>query len=181
MVAAALAALSAAQVGLALKVHEQLLADQVRVSTAHAQAMQQARDRQEDTYQLLKRALARQSGEALVADLEREWQEARSDVLTRERDLVLAEGGGTMITPEKEQALYALAENIERVWHDPATGVADRKRLLRCLIASVVIRREAQQLYTVIHWHSASTTAFTVNVKRARPPQGDATSARQGT
>lgn len=182
VVASALAALSAAQVDLTLRIHEQLMDDQVRTSMVQTQTLQQAKNRQEDAFQLLKRALARHSGETLLADLEREWQQTRSDVLARERDLVLAqEYRRTMVTPEQEQALRSLTANLERVWHDPATGAADRKRLLRCLIASVVIRRETNQLHVVVQWHSKQTTSLTIPVRASKTLQRDVAPTSEDT
>lgn len=89
-----------------------------------------------------------------LAALEQEWQASQV-----ERLAVLSEG--------ERQAILALAEDLPALWQ--RAGPAERKRLIRCLIADVTLDARSQPGSTRvgIRWRTGATT--TLVVARPRP------------
>jgi hypothetical protein len=70
-------------------------------------------------------------------------------------------------------ALEALAGDLHRVWHSPATTVRDRKALLRTLIEEVILTVDRPRVAAVltVRWHSGAVTSTTVALPRRAAPK----------
>jgi DNA invertase Pin-like site-specific DNA recombinase len=98
----------------------------------------------------------------LVArNLERQWEDQLRTVeeLAQAYQRWTQQHGGTS-TEADRAAIVALGEDLPRVWNAPTTTAGDRKRLLRLVIASVVVdaRRQRGRLWYRINWQTGATT-----------------------
>lgn len=71
---------------------------------------------------------------------------------------------GRVFTEADRAAVLALGADLPKVWYAPTTTAGDRKRLLRLVIASVVVdgRREAGRVWCRINWQTGATTELRV-------------------
>jgi len=117
----------------------------------------------------------------LVADeLERRWNAAleRMRELQGRLDQAHPEPDDGPIAPDR---LAALAAEVARVWHDAATDVRLKKRILRTLIEEIIADVDAHDILLVVHWKGGIHTELTVRRRRrgenrAQTP-GDVTEA----
>jgi len=60
------------------------------------------------------------------------------------------------------------AHNLPELWNAPTTRPQDKKRIIRCLIDSVVIQtpKDAPMIQVQIHWKSGQTTPLEVRRRR---------------
>lgn len=74
------------------------------------------------------------------------------------------------LTPEERDAMLALAQDFPTVWHAETTGMVTRKKLLRCLISDVTLKRDGLMVSVGIRWKTQAHIAMTVELlgKRCR-------------
>src|SRR5438093_8772816 len=72
------------------------------------------------------------------------------------------------LTQEEEQTLKSYAEQLPRLWHAPTTPAQERKRIVRCLIETVVVNapKDATKIQAEVHWIGGQAT--TIEVLRGR-------------
>jgi hypothetical protein len=80
--------------------------------------------------------------EALWNDKLRQLEQARQEY-EKQR-----ESAGQTISQEQKAQILALAEDLPRLWRDPATSDRDRKRMARLILEDVTLNRD-QTLITV--------------------------------
>lgn len=75
------------------------------------------------------------------------------------------------LSPADQKLIEQLVDDLPRVWHAPTTTVAERKRLLRCLIQDVSLDSFSQAGQTQIHirWH----TGYVTTLRVPRPTAAD--------
>jgi DNA invertase Pin-like site-specific DNA recombinase len=103
----------------------------------------------------------------VAAELERRWNAALDAVAAQER--VVTELAATApAAPPDRQALLALAEDLPSVWHDPRTDVRLKKRMVRALIAEVLVDVDepAARIDVVIRWAGGQHSALSVRKLR---------------
>jgi DNA invertase Pin-like site-specific DNA recombinase len=68
------------------------------------------------------------------------------------------------LSPEEQQMLSRYAGELPRLWHAPTTHVQERKRIVRCLIDSVVViaPRNVRSVKAEVHWAGGEVTAIEV-------------------
>jgi hypothetical protein len=103
----------------------------------------------------------------VTGELERRWNQA----LDRVRELELRIEAQTATAPSDvpELAQFAgLAEQLDRVWNNPTTNPALKKRIVRTLIEEVVadVDSEAGEIRLVIHWKGGVHTEVSVPRRR---------------
>ncbi|SRR5581483_207411 len=103
----------------------------------------------------------------VTGELERRWNQA----LDRVRELELRIEAEAAMPPSQapELAQFAdLAEQLDRVWNDPRTDPALKKRIVRTLIEEVVadVDSEAGEIRLVIHWKGGVHTEVSVPRRR---------------
>lgn len=98
----------------------------------------------------------------LVArNLERQWECHLREVEKLEQAYQRwMQQHGCAYTEADRAAILALGEDLPKVWNAATTTSADRKRLLRLIITSVVVdaRRERGRLWYRINWQTGATT-----------------------
>jgi excisionase family DNA binding protein len=153
-------ALTPEQVALALAAADEVAGRHQRVSRAAELAVERARydaDRAERAF------CACEPENRLVArSLEARW-EARLAFLAEAEQALDAASESLPPLPGRAE-LEKLAADLPGLWHAPATGSKDRKRLLRTLIADVTVLPELDQakVRIGIRWHTGATDELRV-------------------
>ena len=102
----------------------------------------------------------------LVAEeLERRWNAALERVRESERRLEPARPEPAC-PPLDPARLAALAADVARVWHDPASDVRLKKRILRTLIEEIVVDVDEHDILLVVHWKGGIHTEVAVRRRR---------------
>jgi excisionase family DNA binding protein len=158
---ALLAALTPAQVTLALAAADQ-------VADRHARAVRAAeRCRERAGYESDRAERAFHAAEPenrlVTRTLETRW-EAKLTVLA-EAEHALATARDTLPPLPDRAALHALAAGVPALWHAESTSDKDRKRLLRTLIADVTLLPEPDRSKARIGigWHTGATDVITID------------------
>ncbi len=105
----------------------------------------------------------------LVADeLERRWDRALAQVRDLERRLDELRKEEPTAVPGREEEFLGLAEELERVWHDPQANERLKKRIVRTLMKEVVvgIDEEHSEVVLTIHWQGGVHTELRVPRRR---------------
>jgi hypothetical protein len=161
--AAVLAALTPAQVELSLAVLEELERQQallhqqwtLRLEAAgYAARLAQRRYEQVDPDNRLVARTLEQDWEARLQ--EQQQLTGEYERLQRQAPLHLDE--------TQRQQLRALVEDLPRVWQAETTTWAERKELLRLLIADVSLTRQDNAVQVQIRWHTNQLDAFPVSL-----------------
>lgn len=103
----------------------------------------------------------------VASELERRWNERLGDLARLEEEYRVRRKAQppALLTSEREE-LLALAEDLPRLWNNPAASVATRKRLLRALAEEIVVRVEPSRLQLKLHWKGGDHTALEVPKNR---------------
>jgi len=103
----------------------------------------------------------------VAAELERRWNAALDAVAAQER-VVTELAGAVPATAPDRGALLALAEDLPSVWHDARTDVRLKKRIVRALIAELLVDvdEQAARIDVVIHWAGGQHSALSVRKLR---------------
>jgi DNA invertase Pin-like site-specific DNA recombinase len=107
----------------------------------------------------------------LVADeLERRWNEKLTALEKVRAALVELEGRRPCVTDEEREQVFALGEQFEEVWKDPACPIELKKKIVRTVVEEVVANEDApDQLKFVIHWKGGTHTVFEMDKLRGPP------------
>jgi DNA invertase Pin-like site-specific DNA recombinase len=154
-----LAALTPAAVEVSLQAAQQLSAERVELERIWQQRLERAAiaaDRARRCYRL-----AEPENRLVVRQLEADWEAALAaqqrlredyDRFTRTRPQPL--------TPLQQQAIAALASDIEGLWAAPTTTDADRKQIIRAVVEQVTITvvGTSEHVTVIIGWAGGHTT-----------------------
>jgi predicted DNA-binding transcriptional regulator AlpA len=166
-----LAAVTPASVAAAVQAAERLEADD---DAALGQRRRDVERRRYAAQQAERRYRAVDADNRLVArGLEAEWEQTLVSLHQAEAEFARRERQRRQQQPVDRAALEALAGDLHRVWHSPATTVRDRKALLRTLIEEVIltIDRPSAAAVLTIRWHSGAVTSTTVALPRRAAPK----------
>jgi DNA invertase Pin-like site-specific DNA recombinase len=113
-----------------------------------------------------RRYLAVDPTNRLVADaLEADWNHKLRELADARDDYDHASQGADAPLSDAQQArIRALAADLPALWHDPATPMRERKRLIRLLITDVTLIRTSEQI--TAHVRFPGGTQHTLNVPR---------------
>lgn len=158
-----LAAVTPAQVGVALLALDAHEAGQVEARRQRQLQIQQA----EYEVELARRRYeaADPTNRLVAAELEARWEQALCD---RERLVREAEErdrrAANPLGAAERRRVRELAADLGAVWHAPTTTAADRKELLRFLVHRVYLDgvTEAGQIRIEVEWHTGVRTAVRV-------------------
>jgi hypothetical protein len=108
--------------------------------------------------------------------LEREWNEALAAIERLEREYrVRAKPERTPVRAAEKEQILALARDLPALWEAPTTTAVERKRLLRCLVKEVTLRKEGRWVHALVRWQTEATSALQVarplRVWEARRPE----------
>lgn len=161
MAAAVLAALTPAQVELSLAVLEELERQQallhqqwtLRLEAAgYAVRLAQRRYEQVDPENRLVARTLEQEWEARL----QEHQQLAGDYERFQKQAPLR------LDETQRQQLRSLAEDVPKVWQAETTSWAERKELLRLLVADVTLTRQDSSVQVQIRWHTNQLDTFPV-------------------
>lgn len=99
----------------------------------------------------------------LVAnDLEVRWNRKLEEIEKLKSSLAALEAEKHAPTPEEREAILALGEQFEQVWHSERCPVELQKKILRTVVEEVIVDLddETQMLSFVIHWRGDTHTRF---------------------
>jgi hypothetical protein len=99
----------------------------------------------------------------LVADsLEADWNEKLRQLTdAQDRYRQQHETDCAALTEEQRQRILALAQDVPRLWRDPATPARERKRMLRLIIEDVTLLK-GKELVMHIRFRGGATRTLTV-------------------
>lgn len=103
----------------------------------------------------------------VAGELERRWNERLGDLARLEEEhQTRREAKPPALLASEQAALLALAQDLPRLWNNPASSIATRKRLLRALIEEIMVRVEPGRLLVKLHWKGGDHTALEVPKNR---------------
>jgi hypothetical protein len=116
-----------------------------------------------------RRYMAVEPENRLVArSLERDWNEKLAEVQRLEREYTaLPQPTARLASPEEQQRILALAQDLPTIWQAETTTHADRKHLLRFLVKDVTLTRRETTIHIGIRWQTEALTELEI----ARPSQ----------
>jgi len=155
-----LAAVAPEQIALALAAAEEVAARHTRTYRAAELAVQRARyeaDRAERAFTQVE-----PENRLVARTLEQRW-EAKLAALV-EAELALQQAQTAKPPMPEHDRLLAIARDLPKLWRAPATSARDRKRLLRTLIADVMVLPGDDDDHAVIgiRWHTGATQQIAV-------------------
>jgi DNA invertase Pin-like site-specific DNA recombinase len=95
-----------------------------------------------------RRYLAVDPANRLVADaLEADWNHKLRDLTNTQDDYERAsQSAATTLNDQQQQRIRALTTDLPALWHDPATPMRERKRLIRLLVTDVTLIRNSEHI-----------------------------------
>jgi excisionase family DNA binding protein len=155
-----LTAVAPEQIALALAAAEEVTARHTRTHRAAELAVQRARyeaDRAERAFTQVE-----PENRLVARTLEQRWETKLAALVEAELALQQAQAAKPPM-PEHER-LLAIAADLPGLWRAPGTSHRDRKRLLRTLIADVMVAPGDDDEHAVIgiRWHTGATQQVTV-------------------
>jgi DNA invertase Pin-like site-specific DNA recombinase len=154
-------ALTAEQVALALDAADEVTGRHQRAGRAAELAVERARhdaDRAERAFTAVE-----PENRMVARTLESRWEARLAELAEAEQ--ALAEATDALPPLPGRPELEKLAADLPGLWHDPATGNKDRKRLLRTLIADVTLLPEPDKdkARIGIRWHTGAVDELRVS------------------
>jgi len=95
----------------------------------------------------------------LVADtLEGLWNEKLRNLAQAKEDYQKKRQADQQpVTPEQQQQIVALAQDLPELWNDPHTSHRDRKRMARLLVEDVTLKREGAVITAQVRFKGGAT------------------------
>ena len=94
----------------------------------------------------------------VAAELERRWNDRLAEVHRQEERLAaMAAAGPDALSVEEKDRLMALGVDLERAWSHPGATAETRKRILRAVIAEIVVTLTEDRIGLLIHWHGGKS------------------------
>ena len=126
----------------------ELALEQVRYEVSHAR-------RQYDAVDPANRLVA--------GELERRWNKCLEEVARLEEKIQSLQRQQPATLGDDERArLLELADDLPRLWNNPAASVDIRKRILRAVLEEIVATAAGNRLHLVLHWQGGDHTRLEV-------------------
>jgi hypothetical protein len=112
----------------------------------------------------------------VAAELELRWNRALEHVRELEARIERHVGHAPATAPATRDDYVTLASQVQRIWHDPASDVRLKKRIVRTLIHEVIADTDAAAgaIMLVIHWVGGIHTELRLR-RRRRGQRNDGT------
>jgi len=100
----------------------------------------------------------------VAAELEARWNAALERVRDVEARLAAFEARTVPQQQIDERVLHALAQDLPALWHDPATDMRLKQRIVRILIHEIIVDIDdaSRAIVLVMHWHGGRHTELRV-------------------
>jgi DNA invertase Pin-like site-specific DNA recombinase len=158
-----LAAVTPAQVDVALRALEAFEAEQAEVRRQRGMQTEQAEYEVEIARRRYEKADP--ANRLVAAELEARWEQAlrERERLRREAEEFERKQASPLGAAERRR-IRAMATDLAKVWNAATTGMADRKELLRFLVHRVYLDgvTEPGQIRVTMEWHTGARTTLTV-------------------
>jgi len=111
-----------------------------------------------------RRYLAVDPTNRLVADaLEADWNNKLRDLADAQDDHERArQAGAAPLTDDQQARIRALAADLPALWHDPATPMRERKRLIRLLVTDVTLLKTDQHITAQVRLSGGAQHTLTI-------------------
>ena len=164
-----LESVSALALEVSLQVQQEL---QSRLAETDRLRRQQVERAQYEADQARVRFMRVDPNNRLVADtLEGLWNEKlRNLAQAKEEYEKKRQADQQPVTPEQQQQILALAQDVPKLWNDPQTSHRDRKRMARLLVEDVTLKREGPVITAQARFKGGAARVLTLP---APPTMGD--------
>jgi DNA invertase Pin-like site-specific DNA recombinase len=158
-----LRALEPAALELSLKAADDISRERERLDRYWQQQRERSRHeamRAEQQYQAVE-----PTNRLVARTLEERWEQALRQVRQVEEDYErFVNASPPRLSDAERERIRALAADIPALWHAAETAAVDRKEIVRCLVARVVVTVQPDSEYAAvaIHWQGGSVTQHTV-------------------
>jgi len=106
----------------------------------------------------------------VAGELERRWNERLASVHALEEQLAQHDTGpANALGVEDRERLLALGRDLSRAWGGAGASIETRKKIVRLVIAEIIVDVVADNLELVIHWHGGDHTRL--SAKRGKAGQ----------
>jgi DNA invertase Pin-like site-specific DNA recombinase len=103
----------------------------------------------------------------VAGELEHRWNERLAAVRGLEQEIdQLAATADQQLTDADRERLMALGNDLIRAWDSPGTTAVTRKKIIRMLIAEIIVDIVGDTLDLVVHWQGGDHTRLTVKKNR---------------
>lgn len=161
VVQAVLQALTPAEIELSLQVLETVAQQQEALRLQWERRLERARYEAD-----LARRRYRQvdpENRLVARTLEREWEQGLTTLAEMEQAYTRAQQEASLVLDEEARAhLLALAHDLPALWKAESTTLAERKELLRLLIADVTLTRQETEIVVQLRWITNRADTWTV-------------------
>lgn len=103
----------------------------------------------------------------VAAELEQRWNAQLAEVQRLENEVEALSEPGHALSVDQRDCLMTLGADLRAAWEQPGTTEATKKRLLRALIAEIVVEVDKGLIRLTVHWHGGDHTQL--EVKKRRP------------
>jgi len=106
----------------------------------------------------------------VASTLERRWNETLVNLEeVKQQQLEFLQAQTLQMTPDQRERIFALAQDLPRLWKAPTTQAKDRKRILRLLVKDITVERvrEPKKLILHVRWQGGATE----DIPCALPPK----------
>ena len=160
-----LASLTPLAVQTALTVSTELAARATEADQIRATSVQRA---QHAAHAARRRYLAVDPSNRLVADtLEADWNHKLRELTDAQDDYQRAsQRDAATLNEQQQQRIRALTDDLPALWHDPATPMRQRKRLIRLLVTDITLIRTSEHI--TAHVRLPGGQQHTLTVPRPR-------------
>lgn len=144
---------------IALQVQDELIQQQQEIDQLLLQQVEKARYEAE----LAQRRYMRvdPDNRLVASSLEAEWNERLRAFSEAQESYERRKQEKLELTEQRRREIEALARDIPRLWHDPATPARERKRLVRLMIADVTLHK-SETLEIHIRFPGGTTQSLTL-------------------
>jgi len=149
----------------ALTVQHELVARAAEADHVRQQQVERARYDAEVAH---RRFLRVDPENRLVADvLEAEWNDRLRALTAAQEAYEDARGRDARVVTDEERAeILALATDFPRLWHDPATSIREKKRMMRLLIADVTLTK-GKSVHADIRFTGGATRSLEIPLPKS--------------
>jgi excisionase family DNA binding protein len=103
----------------------------------------------------------------VAGELERRWNECLATVRTLEQEIdQLCAADDQLLTKANREHLLMLGRDLARAWESPGATSETRKKIIRMLIAEIVVDVVGEELQLIIHWQGGDHTRLIVRKNR---------------
>jgi hypothetical protein len=105
----------------------------------------------------------------VAATLEKRWNEALTNLeQVKQQHQQFRQKQHLELTAEQRKKVFALAQDLPRLWNEPATKAKDKKRMLRLLIKDITVEKLPSPKRLVLHirWQGEATEDIVCDVPK---------------